>query len=88
MQRPGFREAEIEDHRDNENRRPEDREKNDCHNRDCYPWNVRVMPENVVISRDIQVFSDLLFNPALKIVTRRTARRRDGSRSSESIRGW
>lgn len=87
MQRPGFRKAEIQDHYDNEDRRPEDGEENDRHNRDCYPGNVRVMPDSVVIGRNIEVFSDLLFDPALKIVARRTACRRDGSRGRKS-RPW
>ena len=86
MQRPGFREAEIQDHGNNEDRRPEDREKNDRHNRDCYPGNVRVMLDSVVIGRNLQVFADLLFDPALKIVAR-TACRGDGGRRRKG-RPW
>ena len=70
MQRPGFRKTEIQDHRDNKDRRPEDGEENDRHNRDRYPGNVRVMVDSVVIHRNIQVFSDFLLDPALKIVAR------------------
>jgi len=87
MQRAGFRKTEIQDDRDDEDRCPEDRKENDRHNRDCYPGNVRVMPDSVVIGRNIQVFSDLLFDPTLKIVARRTACRRDGSRGRKS-RPW
>ena len=87
MQRPGFRKAEIQDHYDNEDRRPEDGEENDRHNRDCYPGNVRVMPDSVIIDRDIQVFSDLLFDPLLKIVARRTVCGGDGSRRRKG-RPW
>lgn len=70
MQRPVFREAEIQNHRDNQDRCSKDREENDRHNRDRYPRNVRVMPETIVTSRNLQVFSDLLFDPVLKIVAR------------------
>ena len=87
MQRPGFRKTEIQDHGDNEDRRPEDREENDCHDRNCYPGNVRAMVDSVVIGRNLQVFADLLFDPALKIVARRTACRGDGSRGRKVAPG-
>ena len=78
MQCPCFREAEIQDHRDDEDRGPEDRKKNDRHNRDCHPGNLRVMPGSVIIGRNIQVFSYLLFDPALKIVARAACRGESG----------
>ena len=87
MQRPGFRKTEIQDHCDNEDRCPEDREENDCHDRNCYPGNVRVVFESVIIGRNIQVFSDLLFDSLLKIVARRTVCRGDGGRGHKS-RPW
>ena len=43
--------------------------------------------DSVIIGRNIQVFSDLLFDSLLKIVARRTVCRGDGSRGRKS-RPW
>ena len=83
MQRPGPRETEIKNHRDDEDRRPEDGEKNDGHDGYRYPGNVRTMVESIVISGNVHVLSDLLLDSALNIVAR-TAGWGDGSRRRKS----